>query len=591
VTQERLTHSGSGAAPTAAYGHVERALAAERCVVLDGGVGTEVMPAAGGPRGAREEPLWGARALTERPEVVLAVHERYVAAGVDVLSTNTWGLASAIAAGGPRLWPGRDAPVHWMDVARRGLRLAHQAVRDGGRAGECAVAFSLNADLDAAEGAETIRLLGRLFADEPAPPDLILLETLALLPESLFATVDALLGLGLPVWLSFRRCRHGLCGIYGQHWGGPEGDAFGRASRRFEEMGASALLINCIPPDHVEGMVSYLRDFTDLPLGAYPNLGYYTDRGWRSEPGVGGEEYAEMALRWREEGAQIVGGCCGTTPAHIAAARERLRGTRPGHRRTPLPQRNGDVATPAAAEPPARWTDRRGRALYPLPFPELSVEPGVAAPSEASYMAWRYVFRERVGARQRCLDMGCGTGILAVQLALNGAAHVRALDVDERAAANTLANAFRNGVDDRVTAQTVDLFPWVPEERYEVVVASLNQKPADPFERVTSHRVPDYWGRSLFDQLVAKLPDALAPEGVAYLVQLSILSEEGTADVLADHGLVAQPVDYTLFHFPEEYDDGGAQIGRVEELSDAYHLTVGERAVMVAYLLEVRHAP
>jgi len=69
-----------------------------------------------------------------------------------------------------------------------------------------------------------------------------------------------------------------------------------------------ALLINCIPPDHADGMVSYLRDFTDLPLGVYPNLGYFTDRGWSFDVGVGGEEYAEMALRWREGGAQIVGG-------------------------------------------------------------------------------------------------------------------------------------------------------------------------------------------------------------------------------------------------------------------------------------------
>jgi hypothetical protein len=55
--------------------------------------------------------------------------------------------------------------------------------------------------------------------------------------------------------------------VYGEHWGGPEGDAFGRAARRFEEMGVGALAINCIPPDHVAGMLSWLRDFTDLPLG------------------------------------------------------------------------------------------------------------------------------------------------------------------------------------------------------------------------------------------------------------------------------------------------------------------------------------
>jgi hypothetical protein len=167
---------------------------------------------------------------------------------------------------------------------------------------------------------------------------------------------------------------------------------------------------------------------------------------------------------------------------------------------------------------------------------------------------------------------------------------VRALDIDDRAVANTLANAFRNDVADRVTAETVDLFPWVPEERYEVIVASLYQRPTDPFERLSSHRVPDYWGRNLVDQLIAKLPEALAPEGVAYVVQLSILSQQRTAEMLAAEGFVAHAVDYTMFSFPSDQDESRAQIGRVEELSDAYHLAVGEQEVMVAYLLEIRHA-
>jgi S-methylmethionine-dependent homocysteine/selenocysteine methylase/SAM-dependent methyltransferase len=523
---------------------------------------------------------------------VLRVHGQYLDAGCDVISTNTWGLASALAANGPRVWAERDQPVHWMDVGRRGLRLARQAVHEHGRASEAAVAFSLNGDVDSEEGAETVRLLARMFADEPEPPDLVLLETLSLLTPSLDAAIEGLLATGLPVWLSFRRCRHGLCGIYGQHWGGPEGDTFGRAARRFEEIGVAALLINCIPPDHVEGMVSYLRDFTDLPLGVYPNLGYYSDRGWRFTPGIGGEEYAAMTLRWRDEGAQIIGGCCGVRPEHIAAAARRLEGTRPGHHR---PAEDAALvangrATPQPAQQVPAWVDRRRRALYPLPFPDLTVEPGVAAPTEASYMAWRYVFREGVGAHQRCLDMGCGTGILAVQMALNGATHVRALDIDDRAVANTLANAFRNDVADRVSAETVDLFPWVPEERYEVIVASLFQRPTDPFEGLSSHRLPDYWGRNLVDQLIAKLPEALAPEGVAYLVQLSILSKERTVEMLAATGFVSHPVDYTLFAFPPEQEERRPQIGRVEELSDAYHLRVGERDVMVAYLLEVRHA-
>jgi DNA-binding CsgD family transcriptional regulator len=52
-----------------------------------------------------------------------------------------------------------------------------------------------------------------------------------------------------------------------------------------------------------------------------------------------------------------------------------------------------------------------------------------------------------------------------VQRALNGAAHVHALDIDGRAVANTPASAFGNGVAQQVSAATVDLLPWVPDER------------------------------------------------------------------------------------------------------------------------------
>ncbi|MEA2269026.1 MAG: hypothetical protein QOC64_1636 [Solirubrobacteraceae bacterium] len=577
-----------GATVSPAFHRVAGMIAGNRCVVLDGAMGTELPRVARGGVRDVDERLWGTRALIDTPDLVLDVHRRYVAAGADVISTNTWGLASALAVDGPRLWGEAGAPVHWMDVARRGLRLAVSSVQESERP-EAAVAFSLNADVDSPDGRETISLLGRLFADEPRAPDLILVETLSVLRPSLMETVQELLGIGLPVWLSFRRCRHGVCGVYGEHWGGPEGDDFGRAARRFEQMGVGALLVNCIPPDHVEGMVSYLRDFSDLPLGVYPNLGYFTDAGWRFDPGVGGEEYAQMALSWREEGAQIIGGCCGTSPDHIAVARERLASAPRGSRRRGGldDDLTGEGTVAPRAAPPAPWKDGRDRRLYPLPFPDVAVDPGVHPPDEASFMVWRHLFREGTGAHQRCLDVGCGTGLLGVQLALNGAAHVRAIDVDRRAVANTLTNAFRNGVDDRLTATVVDLFPWTPEERYEVVVASLHQRPADPLGAVSTHRAVDYWGRNLVDQLIGKLSGALAPEGVAYVMQLSILSQQRTAELLDAGGFRAEVVDFAMFGFGPEHAAGREHIARVEELSDAHHLAVGERDVMVAYLLEV----
>ena len=567
--------------PRNAYERVQRLIVTDRCVMLDGGTATELEEVAE-DRPELEERLWGTSALVNQPDAVARVHRSYVDVGCDVISTDTWGLPSALRSDRPALWDS-TRPIHWMDIARKGVRLARTAVDQAGSTGETAVAFSINGDVDTPEGHETVRLLARAFEDEP--PDLVLLETLSLVRSSTYSTVESLLATGIPVWLSFRRCRHGVCGVYGEHWGGPEGDAFGRAARRFEEMGVGALLLNCIPPDHVPGMLSWLRDFTDMPLGVYPNLGYFTNAGWRFETDITGEKYAEMALHWREEGAQIIGGCCGVGPEHIAAASKALKDTKPGHLHPELEDDalNGNGAP---AEAP-RWADRRGRSLFPLDFPDILVEEGVFIPTAGSFLVWKYLFQEGIGSHGRCLDIGSGTGLLAVQLALNGAAHVHAIDIDEKAVDNTLTNAFRNGVSDRVSAAAVDLYPWIPEERYDVIVASLYQMPVDPFEQVATHRPLDYWGRNLVDHLIEMLPKALADDGVAYIMQLSIIGQERTAELLDKVGFQARVVDFTFFPFHDLFKEKQDQIERVEQLSDAYHIDIGNEEVMVAYLIEV----
>jgi S-methylmethionine-dependent homocysteine/selenocysteine methylase/SAM-dependent methyltransferase len=591
LARTRLTPSAARAPQVStAYRRVQELFARDACVMLDGGMATELGRVLPGDQRGQDEALWGTWALVHAPDAVRSVHRSYLDAGCDVISTNTWGLSGDLESRAPGSF---STPVHWMDVARRGLRVAREAIRDAGREDDAAVAFSINGDVDTHARREMLELLPRVFQEDP--PDVILLETMTLVRDGLtFEAVESLIAGGIPVWVSFRRCRHGVCGVFGQHWGGPEGDEFGRAVRRFEEAGVQALLVNCLPPDHVPGMLPWLRDFTDLPLGVYPNLGYYTADGWSFDKSVGGAEYADLAATWREDGAQIIGGCCGTRPEHIGVARARVRDMPRGRAAAPAETPGGVVATNGGETPagpaPRPWLDDDGRRLFPLDIPEIVCDPGVFVPTQGSFLVWKHVFQNRIGAGLRCLDIGCGTGLLAIQLARNGAEHVHAIDIDRRAVANTLSNAFRNGVADRMSGEAVDLYPWVPRDRYDVVVASLYQMPVDPYDQPNSHRPLDFWGRNLVDHLITLLPRLLTDGGVAYIMQLSILGQTRTAELLAQAGFQSRVVDFGFFDFHQLFKERRAQIERVEELSDAYHLKFREADVMVAYLVEVTRA-
>jgi homocysteine S-methyltransferase len=539
-------------APSGAPYDAVRALLRERCVILDGRSGLQQPP--------RQ------RALVEAPEAVVELHKRFVRAGADVITASGWEPA-----------PGTGA--RWLERARRSVRLARQAVAHS----STAVALAIDADVLGHDSAETIELVSRALATDP--PDLVLVETLSAVRPSLFAIAEALLATGLPVWLSFRRCPQGLCGVHGEHPGGPEGDTFGRAAHRLEQLGVGALLVNGIPPDHVDGMVGYLREFTDLPLGVYPNLGYRTSDGWRHAGGVSPKAYANLALRWRAEGAQIIGGCCGVQPMHIAAAAGALLRAPDGRATTPRRRR---AKAPATPEP---WQGEGQRPLYPLAFPDLAGHPDVLKPMQGSFLLWRHLYREQIGRDANCLDVGCGSGLQAIQLALNGATRVHALESTLRAAELAKTNAFRNGVADRVRTEVADLLAWVPDERYDVIVASILQLPLNESDAPRFGRPADFWGRTVLDHLIARvLPEALADGGVAHLLHVSVLSQERTAELLARHGLRARVVDFGFLPFNDGFRRSAEQIAHVERLSDAYHLHVAGDDVAVVYLLEVTRA-
>ena len=111
--------------------------------------------------------------------------------------------------------------------------------------------------------------------------------------------------------------------------------------------------------------------------------------------------------------------------------------------------------------------------------------------------------------------------------------------------------------------------------------------PVDPYAEPTGHRPLDYWGRGLIDHFIRLLPSVLTPDGVAYLMQLSIIGQAQTEALLEENGFVSRVADYSFFPFNETFLENREQIALVERLSDAYHIHIADEDVGVAYVLEI----
>ncbi len=311
--------------------------------IMDGGIGSELQ-AMGYPPDAPQRPLnftWGTLALYDAPEIVKAMHRRYVEAGADILLTNTFLFHRCV-----RMEQDGDLavpPKTWREKARLAVRLARAAAAEGGRP-DIAVVFALMIQDSPKEeweinrvsdnrGTKTwqefvsheyLRELAAALRDEP--PDAFVVELAPPISNDLvFPHFETLVATDIPVWLSYRRAVGGPIGIFGQEEE-KDGDLFGRAAQRFEQLGVSALLVHCLPADKAHGVAPWLRQFTQLPLGVYPNNGRYDMWRWRWEHTTTPAELAEHARQYAAEGMNIIGGCCGVRPEHIAAIAQALKG-------------------------------------------------------------------------------------------------------------------------------------------------------------------------------------------------------------------------------------------------------------------------
>jgi S-methylmethionine-dependent homocysteine/selenocysteine methylase len=283
-------------------------------LLLDAAMGTELQR-----RDADTTmPLWSARALVQDPELVWTIHGDEAGSGAEILTANTFRTHARTLA---KAQMGERA----AELSALAIRLAHQAASLRGR--EIFVAGSLSPLEDCyrpdlapeTESMEREHARQARFLAE-AGVDLILAETHNSIREAK-AAAEAARATGLPFAVSLVTDGKGRL---------LSGEPIADAAAALAALSPDVLGINCVPAGSLSVDFAVLAASTSgsgVPLAAYGNLGLPAEGpGWAFTDALEPDAYAEAARGWIERGARIVGGCCGTTPAHTRALARMIAG-------------------------------------------------------------------------------------------------------------------------------------------------------------------------------------------------------------------------------------------------------------------------
>ena len=268
-------------------------------ILLDGGMGTQLQ-AAGLPMGQAPE-IWN---LTE-PDKVTTVHRRYVEAGSRLLYANTFG-------------------VNRLKVSRTGYSV-RDLVQGGIRCARAAAGENVRVALDIGPLGQMLEPLGTLRFEEAydvfreivvagrdAGADLIVIETMSDLYEVKAAVLAAKENSALPVWVTMTFEANGRSFV---------GTTVPAMGLTLTGLGVDAMGFNCsLGPKELLPLIRELRRWTDKPLILKPNAGLPDPA--TGEYRITADEFAEELIPALQEGVQMLGGCCGTTPDFIRALKK-----------------------------------------------------------------------------------------------------------------------------------------------------------------------------------------------------------------------------------------------------------------------------
>ncbi len=301
------------------YATIQQRLARGQLVILDGGTGTE-LERRGVPMDSQ---AWCGMAAADHLDVLQQIHQDYLTAGADIITANTYASSRLLlepAGFGDQFQSLNSSTVNAAHMARSASgqqniliagSLSHRVpIADG-------MAQSSINNTPAAEALATaFNEMGYMLTEQDC--DLILLEMMYH-PDRMRPAFEAAANTGLPVWAGFsaRRGSNGEVLSFTSDADIP----FEETVKILNDFNVDAAGIMHTGSDLIEDALAIVRENFDGPLLAYPDSGYFISPHWQFENVISPPALLKFAERWVDCGVQVLGGCCGLSPAHIEAYR------------------------------------------------------------------------------------------------------------------------------------------------------------------------------------------------------------------------------------------------------------------------------
>jgi methionine synthase I (cobalamin-dependent) len=278
----------------------------QHAILLDGAMGTQLA--------TRGLSMGGHNCVTN-PDDVLAIHKEYVGAGCQLLITNTLTMNRISLETHDMGVDVREVNLAGAKLAREAAGSQHYVLGDISSTGKLLKPYG---ELDEADAYKTFKEQASILTEGGV--DGLIVETMTDMNEALCALKACKEVSDLPVIVSvsFSTPKKGGRTMMG--------NSAEDCAKAFTEAGAAAIGTNCgdLDPLEMAEVVAALCQATTLPVAAQPNAGKPRLVGEQTVFDMTPEDFAKGVSKCIQAGARLVGGCCGTSPAHIHAVAEVL---------------------------------------------------------------------------------------------------------------------------------------------------------------------------------------------------------------------------------------------------------------------------